>query len=195
MSPPDRGAVEATTGDATGGTDTDEFMSAPRATRERLRGDAVQFVKFGLVGLSGVVVNIAVFSATLLIWLALTGHLGSTADVTHSLRGLVTKSALDVPRVADYVANALGFAVSVMTNYYLNRRWTFRSTGRVATELPKFITVSIVAYAGNLVVFSLARTQFQLGPVVSQLVAIVVVMPINYVANKLWSFRQVTGEG
>jgi putative flippase GtrA len=169
-------------------------VSAPAATRERLRGDAVQFVKFGLVGLSGVIVNVVVFSATLLLWLTLTGHLASTGELTHSLRGLVTKSALDIPRVAYYVANALGFAVSVMTNYYLNRRWTFRSTGRVASELPKFVAVSIIAYAGNLIVFSLAHTQLQIGPVVSQLVAIVVVMPINYVANKLWSFRQATDE-
>ena len=195
MSRPDRDATGVTTGDATTGQAQGEPVSAPTAARERLRGDAVQFVKFGLVGLSGVVVNVAVFSATLLLWLVLTGHIGSAAELTHSLRGLVTKSALDVPHVAYYVANALGFAVSVMTNYYLNRRWTFRSTGRVSSELPKFVTVSIVAYAGNLVVFSLAHTQLQLGPVVSQLVAIVVVMPINYVANKLWSFRQATGEG
>jgi putative flippase GtrA len=171
-----------------------ERVNAPAATRERLRSDAAQFVKFGLVGLSGVVVNVAVFSATLLLWLGLTGHIGSAAELTHSLRGLVTKSALDVPRVAYYVANALGFAVSVMTNYYLNRRWTFRSTGRVASELPKFVAVSIVAYAGNLAVFTLAHTQLQLGPLVSQLIAIVVVMPINYVANRLWSFRQAPGQ-
>jgi putative flippase GtrA len=162
-------------------------VSGQTATREGLRADALQFLKFAIVGSSGVIVNVAVFSATLIVWLALTGHIHSGADLAHSLKGLVTKSAQDIPRAVDYVANALGFAVSVMTNYYLNRRWTFRSTGRVATELPKFVTVSIVAYAGNLVVFSLARTQ--LGPVVSQLIAIAVVMPINYVANKLWSFR------
>lgn len=157
------------------------------ASPSKLRADAVQFLKFALVGASGVVVNVAVFSATLLVWLALTGHIHSGADLASSTKGLVTKSAQDIPRAVDYMANALGFAVSVMTNYYLNRRWTFRSTGRVAAELPKFITVSIVAYAANLVVFSAARTQ--LGPVVSQLIAIAVVMPINYVANKLWSFR------
>jgi putative flippase GtrA len=165
-------------------------VSGPTAAREGLRGNALQFLKFAIVGASGVVVNVAVFSATLLVWLALTGHMHSAADLTDSLTGLVTKSAQDIPAAADYVANALGFAVSVMTNYYLNRRWTFRSTGRVATELPKFVTVSVVAYAANLVVFSLARTQ--LGPVVSQLIAIAVVMPINYVANKLWSFRHAT---
>jgi putative flippase GtrA len=167
-------------------------VSEQVTVREGLRGDVVQFFKFALVGASGVVVNLVVFSATLLVWLALTGQIHSSADFTHSLTGLVTKSAQDVPRVADYVANALGFAVSVMTNYYLNRRWTFRSTGRVSRELPKFVTVSLIAYAGNLLVFTLARTQ--LGPVVSQLIAIAVVMPINYVANKLWSFRHVTDE-
>jgi putative flippase GtrA len=165
-------------------------VSGPTTARGGLRADAVQFVKFALVGASGVVVNVAVFSATLLVWLALTGHIHSGADLTDSLSGLVTKSTQEIPSAVDYVANALGFAVSVMTNYYLNRRWTFRSTGRVATELPKFVTVSIAAYAANLVVFTLARTQ--LGPIVSQLVAIAVVMPINYVANKLWSFRHAT---
>ncbi len=167
-------------------------MSEQATAGRGLRADAVQFVKFALVGLSGVVVNVVVFSATLLVWLALTGHITSAGDVAHSLTGLVTKSTQDVPRVADYVANALGFAVSVMTNYYLNRHWTFRSTGRVSRELPKFVTVSLIAYACNLAVFSLARTQ--LGPVVSQLIAIAVVMPINYVANKLWSFRH-AGDG
>jgi putative flippase GtrA len=164
-------------------------MSGQAATRERLRGDALQFGKFALVGMSGVIVNLAVFSATMLLWLALSGNIDSSSDLFSSLTGLVTKHTQDVPRVADYVANALGFIVSVMTNYYLNRRWTFRSTGRVSRELPKFLTVSLVAYAGNLVVFTLARTQLQLGPVTSQLVAIAVVFPINFLANKLWSFR------
>jgi putative flippase GtrA len=141
------------------------------------------------VGASGVVVNVAVFSATLLVWLALTGHMHSAADLTDSLTGLVTKSAQDIPAAADYVANALGFAVSVMTNYYLNRRWTFRSTGRVAAEFTKFLAVSLVAYVVNLGIFTVAHTVFDLRGNVSQLIAIACVMPVNFVFNKLWSFR------
>ena len=85
--------------------------------------------------------------------------------------------------------NGLGFVVSVISNYYLNRRWTFRSTGRVATEFPKFLTVSIVAYVVNLAIFTVAHTVFDLRGNVSQLIAIACVMPVNFVANKLWSFR------
>jgi putative flippase GtrA len=127
-----------------------------------------QFIKFCFVGASGVVVNLAVFNATLLLWQLAAG---------------------DAPHAAEYLANLLGFVVSVMTNYYLNRRWTFRSTGAVATELPKFFAVSVVAYVVNLGVFTLARHGLDLSENVSQLVAIACVMPINFILNKLWSFR------
>ena len=106
------------------------------------------------------------------------------------MRGLITKkSTQGVPAAATYVANAAGFVVSVMTNYYLNRRWTFRSTNDVAGELPKFFTVSLVAYGGQLLLFWALREQAHLAPIPSQLIAIVFIMPVNFVANKLWSFR------
>jgi len=149
-----------------------------------------QFVRFCVVGASGVVVNLAVFTLTLLVFLWLGGHLASVSDVGHAVRELVTRKDTEgVTHLAVYVANALGFVVSVLTNYYLNRRWTFRSTKDVAGELPKFFTVSVVAYVGQLTVFWLLHTRAHVAPIPSQLVAIAFVMPINFVANKLWSFR------
>ena len=127
-----------------------------------------QFVKFALVGGSGVVVNLAVFNLTLLVWNAAHGH-------PH--------------RGAEYLANAFGFVISVMTNYYLNRRWTFRSSGRLAIEFPRFVAVSVMAYLLNLAIFTLFRSEFGLGPNLSQLLAIAFVMPFNYIVNKLWSFK------
>jgi putative flippase GtrA len=134
----------------------------------RLKQSGLQFVKFCFVGASGVIVNLAVFNATLLVWRLVAGH-SSTG--------------------AEYLGNLLGFVISVLTNYYLNRRWTFRSTGAVGRELPKFFTVSVAAYLVNLGVFTLARHGLHLGDNISQLVAIACVMPINFVLNKLWSFK------
>jgi len=149
-----------------------------------------QFIRFCLVGASGVVVNLAVFTLTLLVFLWLGGHLASASDVSHAVRELVTRKDTEgVTHLAVYLANALGFVVSVLTNYYLNRRWTFRSTKEVAGELPKFFTVSVVAYCGQLTVFWLLHTRGHVAPIPSQLVAIAFVMPINFIANKLWSFR------
>ena len=147
-------------------------MNAPVITRSRIRRNARQFTKFAIVGGSGVIVNLAVFNATLIAWHVATGRPLSDLGLT-----------------ADYVANGLGFVVSVITNYYLNRRWTFRSSSPVVTEFPKFLTVSIVAYGVNLVIFTIAHTGFDLRGNVSQLIAIACVMPVNFLANKLWSFR------
>jgi putative flippase GtrA len=147
-------------------------MSTPMVDRERVARNARQFTKFALVGGSGVVVNLVVFNATLIVWHLATGRPLSNLGLT-----------------ADYLANALGFVVSVMSNYYLNRRWTFRSTGRVASEFPRFLTVSVIAYIVNLGIFTVAHTVLDLRGNVSQLIAIACVMPVNFLANKLWSFR------
>jgi putative flippase GtrA len=143
-----------------------------RTTRPSLAAWAApharQFVKFCVVGGTGVVVNLAVFNLTMLIWRLAAGH---------------------DPTAAKYLGNFLGFAVSVLTNYYLNRRWTFRSSGDVRTELPKFATVSVIAYLANLAVFTLCFAHLGIGANLSQLIAIAAVMPVNFVLNKLWSFR------
>jgi len=135
---------------------------------DRLKRNGIQFVKFCFVGGSGVLVNLAVFNLTLFAWRTATS---------------------DTPTAAIYVANGLGFVVSVLTNYYLNRRWTFRSTGAVASELPKFFTVSVAAYLVNLGILTLCLSALHLGANASQVIAIACVMPINFVLNKLWSFR------
>lgn len=134
----------------------------------RLKKSGLQFIKFCFVGASGVVVNLVVFNLTILLWRLASGN---------------------TPTVAEYLGNLLGFVVSVLTNYYLNRRWTFRSSGAVSSELPKFVTVSIIAYLVNLGVFTVARHGLHLDDNVSQVIAIACVMPINFILNKLWSFR------
>jgi putative flippase GtrA len=154
-----------------------------------VRDHTRQFVKFAIVGGSGVVVNLAVFVVVLLAWELLAGRLHAGADVSHYVRAAIAKSTRAIPTAAIYLANACGFAVSVVSNYYLNRRWTFRSTGRVATEFPKFVAVSAFAYIGNVAVLTLCHSHFKLGAIVSQLIAIAAVMPFNYIVNKLWSFK------
>ncbi len=134
----------------------------------RLKKSVMQFIKFCFVGASGVIVNLAVFNLTLLLWRLAAG---------------------DAPTPAKYLGNLLGFVVSVLTNYYLNRRWTFRSTGAVSSELPKFFTVSVIAYFVNLGIFTIALQGLHLSDNLSQVIAIACVMPINFVLNKLWSFR------
>lgn len=143
---------------------------------------ARQFAKFALVGLSGVVVNLAVFAAVL--WIV-----ARVAAGTPWLEASLSRPADPLARAAALLANAMAFALSVLSNYGLHRRWTFRSRATVAREMPRFVLVSVIAYALQLAVFAAALVLLPVGRTVCQLLSIACVMPVNYLANRRWSFR------
>jgi putative flippase GtrA len=121
----------------------------------------VQLAKFCTVGLTGYVVNLTVFG--------------------------VLVHALDVYYL---VAAVCSFLVAVTNNYFWNRLWTFRhQRGHVAYQGLRFLVVSTMALAGNLL-FLGALVALGAPKVPAQAVAIVLVTPWNFVANKLWSFRR-----
>jgi putative flippase GtrA len=118
-----------------------------------------QLAKFCVVGGSGYVVNLVVY--TLL------------------LRGAGFH----------YLPAAVGsFLVAVANNYTWNRLWTFRrQRGHVAYQGARFLVVSTIALGANLGVLYLL-VQAGLDKIVAQAIAIIVVTPLNFVGNKLWSF-------
>jgi dolichol-phosphate mannosyltransferase len=121
----------------------------------------IQLAKFAAVGASGYVVNLAVF-ATL-------------------VRGF---------EVDHRIAAICSFVVAVANNYTWNRLWTFRdSRGHAAIQGMHFFGVAVVALVANLVVLEVL-VALGLDEVLAQAIAIVLVTPINFVGNKLWTFRR-----
>ena len=107
------------------------------------------------------------------------------------LLNLVVYDALLHERLHYLVAATCSFLVAVTSNYVLNRLWTFREhRGHVGIQGMRFFLVSLVALGANLVVLHLLIVYGDLGKLVAQAVAIVVVTPLNFVGNKLWSFRR-----
>jgi putative flippase GtrA len=120
----------------------------------------IQLAKFCTVGVSGYVINLSVYSA------------------------LVFAGVHYLP------AACCSFLVAVTNNYTWNRLWTFRhQRGHVGVQGLRFLVVSTIALGANLIFLS---TLVALGvpKVPAQAVAIVLVTPWNFVANKLWSFRR-----
>ena len=82
------------------------------------------------------------------------------------------------------------FLVAVTNNYLLNRLWTFRAErGSMVWQGARFLVVSIAALAANLIVLT-ALVSAGVGEIVGQAIAIILVTPVNFVGNKLWSFRR-----
>ena len=136
-------------------------------TRARVSGalrrphNWLQLLKFCLVGASGYVVNLAVFT-------------------------LLVKGA-----GAHYLlAATCSFLVAVTNNYTWNRLWTFRhQRGHYAYQGMRFLIVSTIALCANLLVLYLL-VRAGMSEVPAQAIAIVLVTPLNFVGNKLWSFRR-----
>jgi putative flippase GtrA len=81
-----------------------------------------------------------------------------------------------------HVAAAISFVVAAVSNYWWNRHWTFvHQKGHIGLQGARFFIVSLVAFAVNLLHWR---------KVVSQAIAIVLVTPLNFLGNRLWSFRR-----
>jgi putative flippase GtrA len=127
----------------------------------RRRHNWEQLIKFCAVGASGYVVNLVVYALLL-----------DGADLHYAL------------------AATGSFLVAVTNNYTWNRLWTFRhQRGHFGYQGLRFLIVSVAVYAANLVLLS-GLVAGGLGEIVSQAIAVVLVTPLNFLGNKLWSFRR-----
>jgi dolichol-phosphate mannosyltransferase len=121
-----------------------------------------QLLKFGIVGGSGYLINLAVFSL-------LAGSLG----LHHSLAALGA------------------FAVAVTNNFLWNRHWTFGpGDGSAGFQAARFFAVSVGALVLNLAVLELLVASGEVGELTAQAIAVAVAMPFNFLGNKLWTFAQ-----
>ena len=89
-----------------------------------------------------------------------------------------------------YRAAATGsFLVAVSNNYLWNRFWTFRHRrGHFGSQGLRFLVVSVLVFLGNLAILTVL-VELGVGKIFAQAIAIVLVTPLNFVGNKLWSFR------
>ncbi len=120
----------------------------------------LQLLKFGVVGGSGYVINLAVFAL-----------LAKAAGIHH------TPAAIGA------------FCVAVTNNYVLNRIWTFGpGEGRVAFQAARFVAVSVASLMINLVALEILVAGAGMGELPAQAIAVAIAMPFNFIGNKLWTF-------
>ncbi|HAN77311.1 MAG TPA: glycosyl transferase family 2 [Bacteroidales bacterium] len=118
-----------------------------------------KFIKFGVVGFSGVFVDFA---------------------ITYLLKEKV--------KINRFVANSAGFITAASSNYYLNRIWTFHSHNpQILTEYSMFIAVALVGLVINN--FFLYTFEKKFNFYFSKLLAIGITTLWNFAANYLLTFH------
>jgi putative flippase GtrA len=119
----------------------------------------IPLAKFGLVGGSGYLINLAVFAV---------------------LAGLGVHHVL---------AAIGAFCVAVTNNFVLNRYWTFGpGEGPAHFQAARFFTVSLASLGLNIAVLELLVSNHLTGELTAQAIAVAVAMPFNFLGNKLWTF-------
>src|ERR671931_1049587 len=93
--------------------------------------------------------------------------------------------------IGAHIAAAVSFVVSAANNYWWNRHWTFvGQKGDFGAQGARFFVVSLLALGVNQLWLAVFLDWIGLGKIVSQAIAIILVTPLNFLGNKLWSFRR-----
>ena len=129
-----------------------------------------RYIKFGLVGASGTVVNL------LVLYLAQEFLLAAIEPATQRL----------------YASLACAIGLATLNNFYWNRRWTWQDRqsqwrGSVAGQ---FLRYALASWLGTSVQYILTLWLAQhMHYLLGNVVAIVVASVINYAANDWWTFK------
>lgn len=160
----------------------DPLQSDGAEARLLSRENLVRLVKFGVVGFSGVGVNLAIFELF--------------------YRVILVDTPVETRLV---IANVAGVVISIFTNFILNDRWTWgdRNKGGKGDwfrRLAKYYLLASVAAGvqvfvtwASFIVFwepvELVAMEIDLSPTASVLTGIACGMVINFLASHFWAFR------
>jgi putative flippase GtrA len=138
---------------------------APNLVDRFVRRQGVrQFVKFGIVGASGFLVNLVIFTV------------------------LQHYTPVDERAARFPVLYSLGFLAGGVSNYFLNRIWTFRATGDAFIQGVQFLSVSVIALVAGLIVSHFTTPSLGAGHR-TWFLATVAGIVVNFFFNKYWTFR------
>lgn len=123
-------------------------------------GDWAQLVRFCVVGSSGYLINLAVYS------------------------GLVAGAGVHYAAAA-----VIAFCVAWTSNFILNKHWTFRRHGLSTLQQgARNLAVSLIGLGLNLLLLFIL-VEAGMPKVPAQAIAIAAVTPVSFLANRRWSFR------
>lgn len=121
----------------------------------------IKFLKFGLVGFSGLVLDFAVT------W--------------------VCKEKLKLNK---FVANGFGFLVGVTNNYLLNKYYTFQDNDpHIAAQFISFLIIAVIGFTINTSVLYSLQKRTTINFYVCKIAVTVLVFFWNFGANSFYTFQ------
>lgn len=95
----------------------------------------------------------------------------------------------DVFHVNKFLANAIGFTAAVLSNYFINRIWTFKNSAKIGRQLAAFVTVSLIGLLLNSLIIYLFNNLLSFNFYHSKIIAVALVFFWNFSANYFFVFK------
>ena len=153
-------------------TIVDKILSITGNKNENLRNSIVQFIKFGIVGVSNTLISYLLYVVVLLLL--------KKANILQGINYLV----------AQFVA----FVLSVLWSFYWNNRMVFvleeNQTRNIWKALIKtYISYSFTGIFLNSALLVLWVQIFHISEFIAPIINLLVSVPLNFIINKFWAFR------
>ena len=118
-----------------------------------------EFILFSLVGVSNTVINFIVY--TILVFFSMPYLL----------------------------ANVIGYGVGMINSYLLNKYFVFQKKQRDSSEFLKFVLVNIITVTVHSILLYCFVSIFGWHKIYSQAFVTMITLVINFLGNKLWTFK------
>ena len=136
-------------------------------------GSIMQFIKFGIVGVSNTAISYVIYVV-----------------------GLVLLQEIHFLPEYDYlIAQIAAFVISVLWSVYWNSKMVFTLEEGKERSVWKALIKTFIAYSftglflNSILLFLWVRV-FSISEFIAPLINLVVSVPLNFIINKFWAFRQ-----
>lgn len=135
-----------------------------------MRDSIIQFIKFGIVGLSNTVIGYLIYVVTL--FLLRKFNLFITVDI--------------------YIAQFVMFVLSVLWSYYWNSKKVFVNSREkfLSSLLKTYMTYAFTSLLLSEILLLVWTKVFGISEYIAPLISLLVTVPLNYIIHKRWVFNE-----
>lgn len=138
----------------------------------------LQFIKFGIVGLSNTVISYTIYVASL----------------------FAIKKLQVFPNTDYLLSSIIGFILSVLWSFYWNNKLVFKVNEGQKRSVWKALLKTYVSYSFtglflNNILLVLWVQICNISELIAPIINLIVTVPLNFLLNKLWAFKQDDNKG
>lgn len=87
------------------------------------------------------------------------------------------------------LSNIIGYSLGVLNSFYWNKNWVFKVSNNQSKRFLKFIIVNLITLGCNTFLLFLFVEYIHLNELIANGLAICVGLVINFILNKIWTFK------